>query len=88
MKQSNFWKCCFNPKVLIGLGIVAAILFIFFRDNINLGSALPFLFILICPLSMLFMMKGMGSMKNKQCDMPQHNHTPADDHKTEKDTTV
>ena len=73
MKQSHFWKSCFNPKVFIGLGIVAAILFIFFRDNINIRSALPFLFILMCPLSMLLMMKGMGNKDSNHCDMSEHN---------------
>lgn len=80
MKQSQFWKCCFNPKVLIGLGIVAAILFIFFRDTINIGSALPFLFILICPLSMVLMMVGMKNMKNNNCDVPGHKHATIDAH--------
>lgn len=80
MNKTPFWKCCFNPKVLIGLGIFAAILFIFFRDNINIGSALPFLFILICPLSMVLMMVGMKNMKNNHCDAPEHKPATPDAH--------
>lgn len=53
-------KCCFNPKVLLGLGAVALGVLVF-APNL-LASALPLLFVALCPLSMLIMMFGMRGM--------------------------
>lgn len=54
---------CINWKVLVGVGIVAASLFVIVPKVA--GAALPFLILAICPLSMLLMaggvaMKGRG----------------------------
>ncbi len=48
---------CFNKNVLIGLGVVAAAVFILAPGA---RSALPLLLVLACPLSMAFMMFGMS----------------------------
>ena len=48
---------CLNWKVLVGLGVVGVLVFIV---NPQIGLALvPLLLIAACPLSMLFMMRGM-----------------------------
>ena len=46
---------------LVGAAALAAVLFAF---GVPLGSLLPFAFILVCPLMMFFMMRGMGSMNS------------------------
>lgn len=56
----DFLKCCLNPKVLGGVAVVGIGLFLF-APNL-LAGGLPVLVALICPLSMLLMMRGMGSM--------------------------
>jgi hypothetical protein len=48
---------CLNKKVLIGLGIVAVGLVVL-RPEWAL-PALPFVILAVCPLSMIFMMRGM-----------------------------
>lgn len=48
---------CFNWKVLAGLAVVGVGIWII-APNLA-GAALPFLFVLACPLSMLLMMRGM-----------------------------
>ncbi len=53
-------KCCLNPKVLAGLGVVAAGIWLF--QPSLFAAAFPTLLILICPLSMGIMMFGMGKM--------------------------
>ncbi|MFB8128721.1 DUF2933 domain-containing protein [Streptomyces mirabilis] len=50
---------CLNKKVLIGLGAVAAGMLIF-KPSLFL-AALPVLVLAICPLSMVFMMRGMNN---------------------------
>ncbi|MFD3928314.1 DUF2933 domain-containing protein [Streptomyces sp. NPDC058614] len=50
---------CINKKVLIGLGALAAGVLIF-KPNLFL-AALPVLVLAICPLSMVFMMRGMNN---------------------------
>ncbi|WP_331753180.1 DUF2933 domain-containing protein (plasmid) [Streptomyces sp. NBC_00637] len=50
---------CLNKKVLIGLGAIAAVLLLL-RPAWAV-AALPLLILAICPLSMIFMMRGMGS---------------------------
>jgi len=53
-------KCCLNWKVLVGLGVVAAGVWLFQPSAFR--AALPTLAVLICPLSMGLMMFGMGKM--------------------------
>jgi hypothetical protein len=53
---------CLNWKVVIGLAIVALIVLVLAPQFI-LG-ALPLLIVAACPLSMLFMMRGMRGMQN------------------------
>ena len=49
---------CIDKRVLIGLGALAAAIWI---TNPGLvAGALPFLILLVCPLSMMFMMRGGG----------------------------
>lgn len=55
-------KMCFNWKVLAGLGVVALGIFLV-APTMVLG-ALPLLLLAACPLSMLFMMRGMNGMGN------------------------
>ena len=50
-------KMCLNWKVLAGLAVLGAGIYAFTPDLA--AAALPFLLLAICPLSMLFMMKGM-----------------------------
>ncbi len=49
---------CFNWKVVAGLAVVGAGVGAVKPDLI--GAALPLLLVAACPLSMLFMMRGMG----------------------------
>lgn len=51
-------KKCLNPKVLLGLAVVAIGVAIFAPKA--LAAALPLLLIAACPLSMIFMMGMMG----------------------------
>jgi len=53
-------KCCLNPRVLIGAGVVGVGILLI-APNL-LAAALPTLLVLICPASMLLMMLGMGKM--------------------------
>jgi hypothetical protein len=55
---------CLNKKVLIGLGVVAVGLVVL-RPGWAL-PALPFLILAICPLSMIFMMRGMKGRPSQQ----------------------
>lgn len=55
---------CLNRKVVIGLAAVALGVIIF--DPTLLGRAFPLLLFAICPLSMLFMMRGMRKMGGMQ----------------------
>ena len=50
-------KMCLNWKVIAGLAVVGAGIFALAPDLAL--AALPILILAICPLSMLFMMKGM-----------------------------
>lgn len=58
MDMIKMLKCCLNPKVLIGLAGVAVGIAIF-APHI-LATALPLLFVAVCPLSMILMMVMMG----------------------------
>lgn len=59
---------CFNWKVLAGLAAVGVGIYVV-APELTL-SALPLLLLAACPLSMLFMMKGMGGMQGGQCSTP------------------
>lgn len=56
MKSLDVLKMCLNWKVLAGLGlsVLAIVLFV-----PRFAAAAPLLLILACPLSMIFMMRGM-----------------------------
>lgn len=56
----NMGRFCLNWKLIAGVGIVALAVVVV-APNLA-WAAIPFLFILICPLMMLVMMRGMGSM--------------------------
>lgn len=51
---------CLNKKVLAGLGIVAVGLLLL--KPAWMVAALPLLILALCPLSMIFMMRGKGKM--------------------------
>lgn len=57
-------KKCFNPKVLVGLAVVAIGVAIF--EPKALVAALPLLLIAACPLSMVAMMAMMGRKDRKE----------------------
>lgn len=61
-------KKCFNPKVLLGLAVVALAVAVFAPKA--LVVALPLLIIAACPLSMILMM-GMMSHKNQSIESSQ-----------------
>lgn len=61
---------CLNWKVVAGLALVAVGVWLFAPHLI--GAALPLLVVAACPLSMFFMMRGMGNMGNP----PVQNPTP------------
>lgn len=60
----NMLRMCMNWKVIAGLAVFAAGLFVFASPTAS-AVAFPFLLAAICPLSMVFMMRGMGQMKKE-----------------------
>jgi len=67
--MKNILKACLNPKVLIGIGVVILLAYIFAPQ---LAKYSWVLFVLACPLSMVLMMAGMkheqgGSEKTFVC---------------------
>lgn len=62
-RGAEVWRCCFDKRVLIGLGTVAALVFAV-APGWAVG-ALPALFALVCPLSMLLMMRGMNGGRSR-----------------------
>lgn len=56
---------CINWKVVGGLAVVGVVIYAVAPDLV--AGALPLLILAACPLSMLFMMKGMGGMQGGQC---------------------
>jgi hypothetical protein len=56
MNTSSFWKSCLHPKVLIGLGVLAVAIVLLFP---KFAAAVPLLLVLVCPVSMALMMRGM-----------------------------
>lgn len=61
MKILNFLKYCLNPKVILAVAVIIIGLFIFLPSKSQVAAYVPFLLVLICPLSMIFMMKQMNS---------------------------
>lgn len=59
-------KKCLNPKVLIGLALVA-LGFLIFAPKLLVGI-LPLLIIAACPLSMVLMMGSMGNKSSASKD--------------------
>jgi hypothetical protein len=57
LNPSGVFVMCLNKKVLIGLGVLAVGLVVL-QPGWAL-PALPFLILAVCPLSMIFMMRGM-----------------------------
>ena len=73
-----FLGMCLNWKVLVGLAVVGLIVLVIAPQFI--WAALPILIIAACPLSMLFMMRGMNSGTRQT--FPQSasaNRSPADE---------
>ncbi|MGH2394405.1 MAG: DUF2933 domain-containing protein [Candidatus Limnocylindria bacterium] len=64
MKGRGPMGMCFNRKVLIGWGAVAVIVLIAAPQAFL--AALPVLFLLACPLSMVLMMRGMRGNKGSE----------------------
>ena len=56
---------CFNKKVIVGLVVAAAAIYLF-APNL-LGAALPLLIFAVCPLSMLLMMRMMSGSGKGSC---------------------
>lgn len=64
--MKNMFKCCLNPKVLVGIGVLVILLYVFAPQLARYAGLLIFL---ICPLSMLLMMAGMNHAgKSNACD--------------------
>ena len=59
---------CLNWKVVGGLAVIAVIIGII-APNLLLG-AIPLLIVAVCPLSMLFMMRGMRRGQSQQVQQP------------------
>ncbi len=55
----KFGSMCLNPRVIAGLAVVGVGIWVLAPGLV--WTALPLLFVAACPLSMLFMMRGMGS---------------------------
>ena len=69
MKSLDMLKMCLNWKVLGGIIAVIVIAYMFFP---KVAAAAPFLLVLVCPLSMVLMMRGMqhGEHGMKDKDSP------------------
>jgi hypothetical protein len=70
-------KCCLNWKVIAGLVVVGAGIFALAPDLAL--SALPILLLAICPLSMMFMMKGMQGNEAGEQGAAQEDHLPREE---------
>lgn len=68
-------RTCFNPKVLAGLAVAGVVVWAI-APNLAL-AALPFLFILACPLSMWLMMRGMNAAHASEAAGPRDHAQPA-----------
>ncbi len=66
----KFFGMCLNWKVIVGLVVVGLGVWAVAPNLI--GAAVPLLLVAACPLSMFFMMRGMGGMGGGQgADQPQ-----------------
>ncbi len=63
-KAYSLVSCCLNWKVLVGIAIVGAGVWLFVPAS--LGATLPVLVALLCPISMFLMMRNMN--KNGACE--------------------
>lgn len=63
MKSSRLWSLCCNYKVLGGAALL--LIGVYFFAPPSVASFAPFLFFLLCPLSMLLMMGGMRGNEKK-----------------------
>ena len=63
-KAYSLVNCCLNWKVLVGMAIVGAGVWLFVPAS--LGATLPILVALLCPISMFLMMRNMN--KNGACE--------------------
>lgn len=80
--KSFSWKQCLNPKILFVLGFIFILALIFLPSKSQtLAFLAPFLIVLICPLSMIFMAHGMNRThscrsrsdhQHKKSDEPKH----------------
>lgn len=61
--MKNIFKCCLNPKVFAGIGLLVILLYVFAPQLARYSGLLIFL---ICPLSMLLMMAGMNHAGKKK----------------------
>lgn len=75
-----------SPKTMLKIGVAIAIplaigFIAFPQFRIAIVGLAPFALFAICPLSMIFCMKGMMSGKdNKSCSSCQHNHPEGANH--------
>lgn len=70
MKIFDFLKHCFNPKVILAVAVIIIGLFIFLPSKSQVAVYTPILLALVCPLSMILMMKGMNSSDKPDKDSP------------------
>jgi hypothetical protein len=61
-------RCCLHPKVLIGIALVGVAILLLAPDLVS--RAFPVLLALVCPLSMLLMLRSMGTMGGTQASGP------------------
>jgi len=61
-------RACYDPRVIAGLVAVAIGIFLFAPGAIVVAA--PFLFLAVCPLSMLVMMRTMGGMHAMDAPQP------------------
>ncbi|MDA8201237.1 MAG: DUF2933 domain-containing protein [Chloroflexi bacterium] len=64
----KFLRACYNPGVIVALVAVAVGVFLVAPGAIVVAA--PFLFLAICPLSMLVMMRTMGGMETMDRSRP------------------
>ncbi len=60
--MKNIFKMCMNWKVLLGIGAVILLAYLFLP---NIAGYSWVLFALVCPLSMIFMMASMNHNRDK-----------------------
>ena len=68
-EHMKLFGMCVSWKVVVGLMVVAAGLFVLVSPGMA-RAALPYLLSAVCPLSMLLMMKSMGGMNSAGAKEP------------------